>query len=100
MTRPFRLAGLLRFRKLQEDQAAADLAVAHAARRAALRRQDGATGALAEHGFDPVEETGAFLSAVATRAALRSLAIEAGVASELAGLEVGRREDVQPGQGL
>ncbi|ACZ23015.1 hypothetical protein Sked_31180 [Sanguibacter keddieii DSM 10542] len=93
MSRPFRLAGLLRFRKLQEDQAAADLAVAHSARRAALRRQDLAQGQLAEHGFDPVEDTGAWLSTVATRAALRGLASEAGAASELASLEVARREE-------
>jgi flagellar FliJ protein len=92
MSRPFRLAGLLRFRKLQEDQAAADLAVAHAARRAALRRQELAQGQLAEHGFDPVEDTGAWLSTVATRAALRGIASEAGAATELAALEVARRE--------
>lgn len=93
MSRAFRLAGLLRFRKLQEDQAAADLAVAHAARRAAAQRQSRADGALADHGFDPVEEAGAWLSSVATRAALRSLASEAGAATELAGIEVTRRED-------
>lgn len=92
MSRPFRLAGLLRFRKLQEDQAAADLAVAHAARRAAAERRARAQGALADHGFDPVEDSGAWLSTVATRAALRGLAAEADAATELAGIEVARRE--------
>lgn len=93
MSRPFRLAGLLRFRKLQEDQAAADLAVAHAARRAAAARQARAQNGLADHGFDPVEDNGAWLSTVATRAALRGLASEAGAATELAGIEVARREE-------
>lgn len=92
MSRPYRLAGLLRLRKLQEDQAAADLAVAHAERRAALARQSLSDDALADHDFDPVSQLGAWRSAVAIRASLRGLAVEASVASEIAATEVDQRE--------
>lgn len=92
MSRPYRLAGLLRLRKLQEDQAASDLAVANAARRAALDLQAVAQGELAHHGFDPVSETGAWRSAIASRVALRGLVREAAAASELAATEVDQRE--------
>ena len=92
MSRPYRLAGLLRLRKLQEDQAAADLAAAHAARRAALARQSLSDDALAGHGFDPLAEVGAWRSSVAIRASLRSLAVESAAASSLAATEVDQRE--------
>ncbi|SDC84661.1 flagellar FliJ protein [Sanguibacter gelidistatuariae] len=92
MSRPYRLAGLLRLRKLQEDQAASDLAVANAARRAALDRQSAAEGALADHGFDPVTDVGAWRSAIASRVALRGLVLEASVAAEVAATEVNQRE--------
>ena len=92
MTRPYRLAGLLRLRKLEEDQAAADLAVANAARRAALARQADSDGQLANHDFDPTTQLSAWRSAVAIRASLRSLAVESAGAAALAATEVNQRE--------
>lgn len=92
MTRPYRLAGLLRLRKLEEDQAAADLAVANAARRAALARQADSDGHLANHDFDPTTQLSAWRSAVAIRASLRSLAVESAAAASLAATEVDQRE--------
>lgn len=92
MMRPYRLAGLLRLRKLEEDQAAADLAVANAARRAALARQADSDGQLANHDFDPTTQLSAWRSAVAIRASLRSLAVESAGAAALASTEVNQRE--------
>ena len=92
MSRPYRLAGLLRLRKLQEDQAASDLAVANGARRAALARQDEAVQELAGHGFSPVTDVGAWRSAIASRVALRGLMLEASAGAELAATEVDQRE--------
>lgn len=92
MSRPYRLAGLLRLRRLEEDQAAADLATANAARRAALVRQSRSDDALADHDFDPATDVGAWRSAVAIRASLRSLAVESAAASSMAATEVHQRE--------
>lgn len=93
----FRLAGLLRFRKLQEDQAAADLAVANAARRRAQAQSETADGALRAHDFTSggdTTDTAAWRSAVATRVALRSMAAEAAAAAEVAVTDAKQREMV------
>ncbi|MEP7793287.1 flagellar export protein FliJ [Sanguibacter sp. 25GB23B1] len=79
----FRLSGLMRFRKLQEDQAAADLA---SARRAAATRD------LTIHEFQTDLGVAVFRASVASRAALRSFATEASVAVEVAATEVQQRE--------
>ena len=92
MSRPYRLAGLLRLRKLEEDRAAADLAAANTRRREALARQSLSDGALADHDFDPVSQVGAWRCAVAIRASLRGLAVEASAASALAATEVDQSE--------
>ncbi len=75
MTTAFRLAGLLRLRKLQEDQASAGLARANAGRTAHARRLAGARGDLA----DSPAEAGSAVALAATaaaRSASRSLLLE------------------------
>ena len=62
----FRLAGLLRLRRLEEDRAAGALAVANAERRSADERRTAAAGRLAASSLDD----GDFSAAVAGRAAL------------------------------
>lgn len=88
----FRLSGLMRFRKLQEDQAAADLASANASRRRADARRAAATRELTVHEFQTDLGVAVFRASVASRAALRSFATEASVAVEVAATEVQQRE--------
>ncbi|PFG32235.1 flagellar export protein FliJ [Sanguibacter antarcticus] len=88
----FRLAGLMRFRKLQEDQAAADLASANASRRRAEARRAQATRELTIHEFQTDLGVAVFHASVASRAALRSFATETSVAVEVAATEVQQRE--------
>ncbi|QTE29873.1 flagellar FliJ family protein [Pengzhenrongella sicca] len=76
MERAFRLAGLLRLRKLQEDQAAARLAAANAALRRTQVRRDGTYASLARHAL-PDGDHRAWGVAVAGRAALGGLLGEA-----------------------
>jgi len=75
MSRPFSLAGLLRLRHLQQDQAAGDLAVANARLRAAATRVDETRAAL-EH--LPITPTGAdtLYAIAAARASSRSMLAE------------------------
>jgi len=75
MTRPFSLAGLLRLRHLQQDQAAGDLAVANARLRATATRID-ETRATLEH--LPINATGAdtLYAIAAARASSRSMLAE------------------------
>lgn len=71
----FRLAGLLRLRKLQEDQASASLARANDKRKSHARRLAAARGELA----DSAEEAGsaaALAAAAAARSASHSLLLE------------------------
>ena len=80
MAGPFRLAGLLRLRRLQQDEAAAELARTHAQRRAAEKRRDETADMLAgttlpRHGDDL-----SWQAAIAARAALTGLAGEANAA--------------------
>ncbi|TFD87309.1 hypothetical protein E3T61_15985 [Cryobacterium lactosi] len=75
MSRAFSLAGLLRLRHLQQDQAAGDLAVANARLRAATTRIDETRAAL-EH--LPISATGAdtLYAIAAARASSRSMLAE------------------------
>ena len=75
MSRAFSLAGLLRLRHLQQDQAAGDLAVANARLRAAATRIDETRAAL-EH--LPISATGAdtLYAIAAARASSRSMLAE------------------------
>lgn len=85
MARSFRLGGLLRLRKLQEEQAAAELARANAEKRKAEKRrqdtEDMLAGTMLPHRSDELS----WRAAIAARAALTGLAGEAGVAVDLAG---------------
>ena len=76
MERAFRLAGLLRLRKLQEDQAAALLATSNAGLRRSEAARDGRQLALAHHTL-PDGDQRVFATAVAGRASLGGLLIEA-----------------------
>ena len=76
MERRFRLAGLLRLRKLQEEQAAARLALANAALRSTQTLRAGAQLALAHHTLADGDRL-AWGAAVAARTSLGSLLGEA-----------------------
>jgi len=84
MSRVFRLTGLLRLRHLQEEQAAAGLALANAAVRAAQDRQSEAEGMLVMASFPAHANTIGWDAAVATRASLAGLLGEAAVAVDVA----------------
>jgi flagellar FliJ protein len=68
----FRLDGLLRLRRLEEDRAAADLARANAERRRAEERRDATADAIGSSALDRAD----FAAAVAGRAALFGLYAE------------------------
>ena len=76
MERVFRLAGLLRLRKLQEDQAAAVLAAANAGLRVSELHRAGRSAALAHHTL-PDGDPRAFAASTAARASLGGLLVEA-----------------------
>lgn len=80
----FPLAGLLRLRTLQEEQAAADLAIANADRRRAEKRRRDTAEALAGMRLPESADDLTWQAAVAARAAMRSLTIEAGAAQDVA----------------
>lgn len=83
MTAAFRLAGLLRFRKLQEDQASATLARANGKRRTHAVRTAQARGELAETASQAATAT-ALSASAAARAASRSMLHEfSGLAAAL-----------------
>lgn len=84
MERSFRLAGLLRLRRLQEERAAAGLAAANAATREAESEHDELTTAMAGTIFPRHTDEYAWRSAVAARASLTSLVGEARVAVDVA----------------
>ena len=84
MSRVFRLSGLLRLRHLQEEQAAAGLAMANAAVRAAQDRQSEQQGMLVTATFPAHANTIGWDAAVATRASLAGLLGEAAVAVDVA----------------
>ena len=76
MERTFRLAGLLRLRKLQEEQAAARLATSNSQLRTAVAGRDGRQLALSGHTL-PDGDHRAFAAAVVARGTLGDLLVEA-----------------------
>ncbi|GEO34479.1 flagellar FliJ family protein [Cellulomonas aerilata] len=89
MERAFRLAGLLRLRELQEDQAAARLAASHAALRAAEQRRRDTLASLVGHTVPETAGSREWRLALTGRAALAHLVADAGVAVADAGYRVG-----------
>jgi flagellar FliJ protein len=75
VSRAFSLAGLLRLRHLQQDQAAGDLAEANATSRAMAARVEAARGALDNLPTDPAGAD-TFHAIVAARASSRSMLAE------------------------
>lgn len=75
MATTFRLAGLLRFRQAQEDQATAALARANAAHREQQRQLGRARGLLAATPSDP-SSAAALRASAASRSAARSTLLE------------------------
>ena len=94
MTQEFRLAGLLRFRRLQEDQAASALARANANRRSHGARAAAFKGELA--GTSSEVDSAAALAAVsAARSASRSMLLELqGLGARLAAEADGAQEEL------
>lgn len=92
MERAFRLAGLLRLRRLQQDLAAGRLATSNAALRMAHERRGGAQMALADSRL-PDGDHGAWGAAVAARVTFGVLLVEA---TECVG---GARDRVQVSMG-
>lgn len=90
MATPFRLAGLLRLRGMQEEQASAELARANASLRAAERREARTAQALA--GADLPEQSDAvtWQASVAARAAAAGLLTEAIAARDVVEVQVRR----------
>lgn len=82
MARPFRLAGLLRVRALQEEQAAAALAEANAERLRAIQRRAETERMLSAHALPMVTDEGGWRAAVARRVALATLSRDAAAAEE------------------
>lgn len=69
----FRLGGLLRLRRLEEEQAAAELARATAERRAAALRRSSAAAELGAASFPESADDLSFAAAVAGRASLMGM---------------------------
>jgi flagellar FliJ protein len=90
MDRAFRLAGLLRLRELQEDQAAARLAASHAVLRDAERRRRDTLDTLVRHAMPEHADAGVWRLSVTGRASLSHLLADAGVAVADAGVRVGQ----------
>jgi flagellar FliJ protein len=90
MERAFRLAGLLRLRELQEDQAAAQLAAYHAALRAAEQHRRDLMTSLVGHTLPAHAEARDWRLSLTGRAALSHLVADAAVAVADAGYRVGQ----------
>ncbi len=90
MNRTFRLGGLLRLRKLQEEQAAAVLARANADTGRAVERQHETRNLMAGHLFPDHGDQDVWRAAVADRAAMASLVTEAAIAVQV----VARRSEI------
>lgn len=87
----FRLAGLLRLRKLQEEQAAADLARANAERAAAVQRRRDTEALLNDASLPERTDTLSWRVAVAARASLGGMLTEATLAVQAAGVVAEQR---------
>ncbi|AMB58756.1 hypothetical protein [Microterricola viridarii] len=77
MTRAFALDGLLRLRRLEQDQAAGSLAAANAGRRESAAREAAARAGLGDSPATP-ETLGALHGIAAARASARSMVAELG----------------------
>lgn len=88
MATPFRLAGLLRLRGMQEEQAAGELAIANASLRAAERREQRTARALAESELPERADDLSWQAAVAARAGLTGLLTEAVAARDVVDFRV------------
>lgn len=84
MERTFRLAGLLRLRRLEEERAAAALAAANAEARRAEATRDERVNVMAGTVFPRHADEGLWRTAVAARASLTALVGEAEVLAEVA----------------
>ncbi len=92
MSRGFRLAGLLRIRRLAEDQAVGELAAARRLERAAEDRRRRTEDALGDAAFPAESDPRAFHAVVAARAALGGLLAEQRTVSDAAADAVRARE--------
>ncbi len=79
MERAFRLAGLLRLRELQEDQAAGALAVSNVALRSAEHQRQVTLTTLAAHTMPAAADPSGWRTSVTTRGALRHLLADAAI---------------------
>jgi len=84
MQRQFPLAGLARLRKLQEERAAADLALANAVARAAENRREGLATLMGRASMPARAGELEWQAAIAARAALTGLVDEATIAVDVA----------------
>ncbi|WP_164737188.1 flagellar FliJ family protein [Georgenia sp. SYP-B2076] len=88
----FRLAGLRRLRRLQEDQAAAELARSTAQRQRAEKRTENARAQLAGSDLGNGGSALIFQAAVAARAAMSSTVLAAQAAAEVAQAQEGQAQ--------
>ncbi len=79
MERAFRLAGLLRLRELQEDQAAGALAVSNGVLRSAEQQRDATLRTLAAHTMPAMADMSAWRTSVSSRGALTHLLADAAI---------------------
>ena len=93
MAAGFRLGGLLRLRRLQEDQAAAELAQANARRRSAELRRLATEEMLSGQVLPPRGDLLSWQASVAGRAALTGLVGEASLAVAVAAARAGVAAD-------
>lgn len=93
MSGPFRLAALLRVRRLQEDQAAAELARSNRAASEAQKRSAQATARLAGSTFDTSVPVSVWQALAASRAAMRRDLADADAVVELRRVAARAAED-------
>lgn len=91
--RRFRLAGLLRLRKLQEEQAAAELGRAIGTRERALARAEKARRELGGHSVPEAVDVATWRAVVAARSALHQNVVMATAVVTTAEHDVTERED-------
>lgn len=88
MERAFRLAGLIRLRSLQEDQAAGALAVSNGVLRTAQRNRHATLATLACHTMPALADVSAWRTSVTARGALTHLLADAAIEVRDAGERV------------
>lgn len=92
MDRTFRLRGLLRLRRLQEDQAAAELARANGRRAESAARRDRAAESLSGHAFAGESDLPTWRATLAARSALRQDLVASTAMAEAAAQTAAERE--------